>query len=142
MRPRMSKSASRMSALSAGEQELVEWVNSRLPATCPLAEDLSTSMSSGLILFRLAESIKEVDPGVSDSVFPQGPGDELLHGLFKLFDFLLDNDVRMGAVSINDLRNGNAERLPNSSVRSRAGTRSAGRVARPSRTLPLGRGWV
>ncbi|CUA68908.1 hypothetical protein RSOLAG22IIIB_08152 [Rhizoctonia solani] len=95
----------------AGEQELVEWVNSRLPATCPLAEDLSTSMSSGLILFRLAESIKEVDSGVSDSVFPQGPGDERLDGLFKLFDFLLDNDVRMGAVSINDVRNGNAEKI-------------------------------
>ncbi|CAE6489172.1 unnamed protein product [Rhizoctonia solani] len=111
MRPRVSKSASRMSALSAGEQELIEWVNTKLPPTCPLAEDLSTSMSSGLILFRLAESIKEVDSGVSDSVFPQGPGDDRLDGLFKLFDFLLDNDVRMGAVSINDVRNGNAEKI-------------------------------
>ncbi|CAE6471462.1 unnamed protein product [Rhizoctonia solani] len=111
MRPRVSKSASRASALSAGEQELVEWVNSKLPPTCPLAEDLSTSMSSGRILFRLAESIKEVDSGVSDSVFPQGPGDDRLDGLFKLFDFLLDNDVRMGAVSINDVRNGNAEKI-------------------------------
>ncbi|KAH7343136.1 hypothetical protein B0J17DRAFT_165058 [Rhizoctonia solani] len=111
MRPRMSKSISRASALSAGEQELVEWVNSKLPPTCPLAEDLSTSMSNGLILFRLAESIKEVDSGVSDSVFPQGPGDDRLDGLFKLFDFLLDNDVRMGAVSINDVRNGNAEKI-------------------------------
>ncbi|ELU45274.1 phospholipid binding protein [Rhizoctonia solani AG-1 IA] len=108
MRPRVSKSASRM---SAGEQELIEWVNTKLPPTCPLAEDLSTSMSSGLILFRLAESIKEVDSGVSDSVFPQGPGDDRLDGLFKLFDFLLDNDVRMGAVSINDVRNGNAEKI-------------------------------
>ncbi|CUA67872.1 ATP-dependent RNA helicase FAL1 [Meyerozyma guilliermondii ATCC 6260] [Rhizoctonia solani] len=85
MGPLMSKSSSRTSALSAGKQELAEWVNSRLPATHPLGEDLSTSMSSGSILFRLAESIKEVDSGVSDS----------------LFDVLLDNDVR----------NGNAEKI-------------------------------
>ncbi|KAJ1309325.1 hypothetical protein OPQ81_004986 [Rhizoctonia solani] len=109
MRPRISKSTSR--ALSPGEQELVDWVNSKLPPTCPLAEDLSTSMSSGLILFRLAESIKETESTVSDSVFPQGPGDDRLDGLFKLFDFLLDNDVRIGAVSINDVRNGNAEKI-------------------------------
>ncbi|CAE6535294.1 unnamed protein product [Rhizoctonia solani] len=85
MGPLMSKSSSRTSALSAGKQELAEWVNSRLPATHPLGEDLSTSMSSGSILFRLAEWIKEVDSGVSDS----------------LFDVLLDNDVR----------NGNAEKI-------------------------------
>ncbi|KEP48673.1 SH3 domain-binding protein 2 pleckstrin-like (PH) domain protein [Rhizoctonia solani 123E] len=111
MRPRVSKTASRTSALSSGEQELVEWVNSKLPPTCPLVDDLSASMASGLVLFRLAEAIKEVDSGVSDSVFPQGPGDDRLDGLFKLFDFLLDNDVRMGAVSINDVRNGNAEKI-------------------------------
>lgn len=68
-------------------------------------------MSSGLVLFRLAEAIKETDSGVSDSIFPQGPGDDRLDGLFKLFDFLLDNDVRIGAVSINDVRNGNAEKI-------------------------------
>ncbi|KAG8699640.1 polar growth protein [Ceratobasidium sp. 395] len=111
MRPRMSKTASRVSGLSTDEQSLLEWVNSRLPPTCPLAEDLSMSMASGLVLFRLAEAIKETDSGVPDSAFPQGPGDDRLEGLFKLFDFLLDNDVRMGAVSINDVRNGNGEKI-------------------------------
>ncbi|KAG9101848.1 polar growth protein [Ceratobasidium sp. 370] len=111
MRPRMSKTVSRMNGLSADEQGLLEWVNSKLPPTCPLAEDLSLSMASGLILFRLAEAIKETDSGVPDSAFPQGPGDDRLDGLFKLFDFLLDNDVRMGAVSINDVRNGNGEKI-------------------------------
>ncbi|QRV73324.1 SH3 domain protein [Ceratobasidium sp. AG-Ba] len=111
MRPGMSKTVSRSSALSNEEQALLEWVNSRLPPTCPLAEDLSSSMASGLILFRLAEAIKESDSGVPDSAFPRGPGDDRLDGLFKLFDFLLDNDVRMGAVSINDVRNGNGEKI-------------------------------
>ncbi|KAG8684218.1 polar growth protein, partial [Ceratobasidium sp. 394] len=111
LRPRMGKAVSRMSALSAEEEGLLEWVNSKLPPTCPLAEDLSASMASGLILFRLAEAIKETDSGVPDSAFPQGPGDDRLEGLFKLFDFLLDNDVRMGAVSINDVRNGNGEKI-------------------------------
>ncbi|KAG9127426.1 polar growth protein [Ceratobasidium sp. 392] len=111
MRPRMSKTVSRASGLSTDEQNLLEWVNSKLPPTCPLAQDLSMSMASGLILFRLAEAVKEVDSGVPDSAFPQGPGDDRLDGLFKLFDFLLDNDVRMGAVSINDVRNGNGEKI-------------------------------
>jgi hypothetical protein len=31
--------------------------------------------------------------------------------LFKLFDFLLDNDVRMGTVSINDVRQGNRDKI-------------------------------
>lgn len=93
------------------EQELLEWVNLKLPPTCPYAEDLSSSMASGLILFRLAEAIKQVDSGVPDSAFPQGPGDDRLDGMFKLFDFLLDNDVRMGGVSINDVRNGNGEKI-------------------------------
>lgn len=39
-----------------------------------------------------------------DSAFPSGPDDDKLDGLFKLFDFLLDNDVKMGTVSINDIR--------------------------------------
>ncbi|KAB5594201.1 Protein pob1 [Ceratobasidium theobromae] len=110
MRPRVNR-ATRAPPLSPGAQELVDWVNAKLPPTCPFAEDLSQSMSSGLILFRLAEAIKETDSGVPDSAFPQGPGDERLEGLFKLFDFLLDNDVRMGSVSINDVRNGNSEKI-------------------------------
>jgi hypothetical protein len=96
-----------MDAVQAAEQALVHWVNSKLPSTCPRAQDLSSSFSSGLILFRLAEAIKETDCRVPDSMFSQGRVD----GLFKLFDFLLENDVRMGAVSINDIRSGNPEKI-------------------------------
>ena len=39
-----------------------------------------------------------------DSAFPRGPNDDTLEGLFILFDFLLDNDVKMGTISINDVR--------------------------------------
>jgi len=31
--------------------------------------------------------------------------------LFKLFDFLLDNDVKMGNVSINDVRQGKRDKV-------------------------------
>jgi hypothetical protein len=72
---------------------------------------LSTSLATGLILFRVAEAIKGKPSEVLDSDFPNAPGDEKLEGLFKLFDFLLDNDVRMGSVSINDVRQGNEEKI-------------------------------
>jgi hypothetical protein len=61
----------------------------------------------------LAESIRgePVEPPVSDNAFPTHPGDERLDGLFRLFDLLLDEGVRMGSVSINDVRQGNPERI-------------------------------
>jgi hypothetical protein len=67
---------------------------------------------TGLKLLRIAESIKGHPsvPPVPDSAFPLGPGDDRLDGLFKLFDFLLDNDVKMGSVSINDIRQGRREK--------------------------------
>lgn len=37
--------------------------------------------------------------------------DEKLDGLFRLFDFLLDNDVKMGSVSINDVRQGKRDKV-------------------------------
>lgn len=40
---------------------------------------------------------------VPDSVFPRGPNDDKTDGLLILFDFLLDNDVKMGSISINDV---------------------------------------
>ena len=46
-----------------------------------------------------------------DSAFPSGPNDEKLDGLFALFDFLLENDVKMGAVSINDIRQGKKSKV-------------------------------
>jgi len=84
---------------------------------------MSKSLATGLVLYRLAESIKmngESDkgnradygiPDVPDSVFPSSPNDDKLDGLFILFDFLLDNDVRMGNVTINDVRSGDRDQL-------------------------------
>ena len=70
-------------------------------------------MFSGLALYRLAEAIKgkPTEPAVPDSAFPSGPGDDRLEGLFKLFDFFLDNDIRMGSVSINDVRQGKPDKI-------------------------------
>ncbi|KDQ15462.1 hypothetical protein BOTBODRAFT_292577 [Botryobasidium botryosum FD-172 SS1] len=96
---------------SIAEAELLRWINTRIPETCPPANDLAESLSTGLILFRLAEAIKGVPAGVPDNAFPAANGEEKLEGLFKLFDFLLDNDVKTGSVSINDVRTGNREKI-------------------------------
>jgi len=102
---------------------LIQWINSQLPDQTPLATDLSTSLSSGLILFRLAESIKygrnaasariqspiPGDPVVPDSLFDGG--DERIDGLMKLFDFLLDNDVKLSGISMADIRDGRSEKV-------------------------------
>jgi hypothetical protein len=102
---------------------LIQWINSQLPDQTPLATDLSTSLSSGLILFRLAESIKygregasarirspsPSDPLVPDSLFEGG--EERIDGLMKLFDFLLDNDVKLSGISMADVREGRSEKV-------------------------------
>lgn len=61
---------------------------------------------------RIAESIKgrPSSPPVLDSAFPVNANDYKLEGLFKLFDFLLDNDVVIGDVSINDVKTGVREK--------------------------------
>ena len=46
-----------------------------------------------------------------DSAFPVDANDDRLDGLFRLFDFLLDNDVKMGSVSINDIRQGKRDKI-------------------------------
>ncbi|KAG8929999.1 polar growth protein [Tulasnella sp. 418] len=96
---------------SAVDMDLISWINTNLPRNAPPATDLSKSLSSGLILYRLAESIKGVPTDVPDSVFPSASEPDKLDGLFKLFDFLLDNDVRIGSVSINDLRQANRDKI-------------------------------
>lgn len=75
--------------------------------------DTTGSLCGGLALLRLAESIKgrPSSPPVLDSAFPTDPSDDKLDGLFRLFDFLLDNDVKMGSVSINDVRQGKREKI-------------------------------
>ncbi|KAF8885751.1 hypothetical protein BD779DRAFT_1532251 [Infundibulicybe gibba] len=91
---------------------LVEWANLHLPAALRVTDPMG-SIYSGLALLRLAESVKGYpsSPPVPDSAFPSDPNDDKLDGLFKLFDFLLDNDVKMGSVSINDVRQGKREKI-------------------------------
>ncbi|KAG8917337.1 polar growth protein, partial [Tulasnella sp. 417] len=97
----------RDSSNSASDMELISWINNLLPPDVPPATDLSSSLSSGLILYRLAEAIKGLPTEVPDSLFnAEGPD-----GMFKLFDFMLDNDVRIGNVSINDIRLGNKDKI-------------------------------
>jgi hypothetical protein len=91
---------------------LVEWANSRLPLQLQIY-DTSGSLCDGLTLLRLAEAIKgkPASPPVPDGAFPAGPDDDKLDGLFRLFDFLLDNDVKLGTVSINDVRQGRRDKI-------------------------------
>lgn len=107
----------------AQDAELVSWINKHIPHASQKATDMSSSLATGLVLYRLAESIKTNGssdkglrsenglPEVPDSIFPDSPSDEKLDGLFVLFDFLLDNDVKMGNVTINDVRSGDRDQL-------------------------------
>ncbi|TFK46951.1 hypothetical protein OE88DRAFT_1738995 [Heliocybe sulcata] len=115
--PRPSREMRRQStAPSEGrgevDQDLVDWADSHLPQSLRIS-GTSGSLYGGLALLRLAESIKgkPSSPPVPDSAFPSGPSDDKLDGLFRLFDFLLDNDVKMGTVSINDVRQGKRDKI-------------------------------
>lgn len=91
---------------------LIEWANNHLPETLQIT-DPAGALCGGLGLLRIAEDIKGTpsSPPVPDSAFPTGVNDEKLDGLFALFDFLLENDVKMGAVSINDIRQGKKSKV-------------------------------
>ena len=93
------------------DAQLIEWANSHLPRKLQITNH--NTLCGGLALLRLAESIrgKPSSPPVPDSAFPSGPNDDKLDGLFKLFDFLLDNDVKTGSVSINEIRQGRREKI-------------------------------
>jgi len=75
--------------------------------------DPAGPLYGGLALLRLAESIKgqPASPPVPDIAFPVDASDGKLDGLVRLFDFLLDNDVKMGSVSINDVRQGKRDKV-------------------------------
>lgn len=94
------------------DSDLIEWANTHLPSQLQI-KDASGSLCGGLALLRLAEDIrgKPSSPPVPDSAFPTGPNDDKLDGLFRLFDYLLDNDVKMGTVSINDIRQGRRDKI-------------------------------
>ncbi|KAG1735024.1 hypothetical protein EDB19DRAFT_1638619 [Suillus lakei] len=98
--------------LNPSDAGLVEWANSHLPVALQ-NHDATGHLYSGLALLRLSESVlgKSPSPPVLDSAFPSGPNDDKLDGLFRLFDFLLDNDVKMGSVSINDVRQGKRDKI-------------------------------
>ncbi|KAI0638634.1 hypothetical protein C8Q77DRAFT_1092036 [Trametes polyzona] len=117
--PRPSRELRRMSTSQGPsdydgpvDAELIEWANSHLPSQLQI-KDASGSLCGGLALLRLAEDIKgkPSSPPVPDSAFPTGPNDDKLDGLFRLFDYLLDNDVKMGTVSINDIRQGKRDKI-------------------------------
>ncbi|OCH94505.1 hypothetical protein OBBRIDRAFT_747510 [Obba rivulosa] len=115
--PRPSREMRRMSSSQSDFQgpvdaSLIEWANSHLPSSLQIS-DPTGPLCGGLALLRLAEDIKgkPSSPPVPDSAFPSGPNDDKLDGLFRLFDFLLDNDVKMGTVSINDIRQGKREKI-------------------------------
>lgn len=93
------------------EVDLISWINTNLPSTAPPAADLAISLTSGLTLYRLVECIKGIPPNVPDSDFSFNGAPEKLDGLFKLFDLMLDYNVRIGSVSINDVRSGNKEKV-------------------------------
>ncbi|OBZ70468.1 TPR repeat-containing protein C19B12.01 [Grifola frondosa] len=115
--PRPSREMRRLNSAQSDYQgpvdtSLIEWANSHLPTSLHIV-DKTGPLCSGLALLRLAEDIrgKPSSPPVPDSAFPSSPNDDKLDGLFRLFDYLLDNDVKMGTVSINDIRQGKREKI-------------------------------
>ncbi|KAG2047665.1 hypothetical protein BDR06DRAFT_991752 [Suillus hirtellus] len=104
-RPTREARSSPTTALNSSDAGLVEWANSHLLAAMQ-NYDPTTRLFSGLALLR-----KSPSPPVLDSAFPSGPGEDKLDGLFRLFDFLLDNNVKMGSVSINDVRQGKRDKI-------------------------------
>ena len=98
--------------MSEADISLIKWANTHLPEFLQITESTGF-LCTGLELLRLAESIKgqASSPPVPDSAFPSDIHDDKLDGLFRLFDFLLDNDVKMGSVSINDVRLGKRDKI-------------------------------
>ncbi|PFH47127.1 hypothetical protein AMATHDRAFT_50532 [Amanita thiersii Skay4041] len=107
--PRPTREARRHNARSPSvqlEPAVIEWANSHLPSNLQVTDPLGPPYAP-LALFRLAESIRgyPASPPVPDSAFPADPQDEKsIDGLFSLFDFMVTNDVKVGSVSINDIR--------------------------------------
>ncbi|KAF8806186.1 hypothetical protein BYT27DRAFT_7191502 [Phlegmacium glaucopus] len=115
--PRPSRQPGRMNSgraatKSSDDYSLIQWANTHLPQSLQIT-DLTGPLCSGLGLLRLAESIRgrPSSPPVPDSAFPADINDDKLDGLFRLFDFLLDHDVKMGSVSINDVRLGKRDKI-------------------------------
>ena len=102
--------------MSLDDDSLIRWANTHLPESLKLQFTDSTSFlfaGLGLGLLRLAESIKgrPSSPPIPDAAFPVDIHDDKLDGLFRFFDFLLNNDVKMGSISINDVRLGRRDKI-------------------------------
>ncbi|KAL4076379.1 hypothetical protein J3A83DRAFT_4370556 [Scleroderma citrinum] len=111
--PRPSRETRRTATVSDGSGlDLINWANSHLPQSLQVV-DPTGPLFGGLGILRLAEAVvgKSTSPPVADSAFPSGPNDDKLEGLFRLFDFLLDNDVKVDNVSINDVRQGKKDKV-------------------------------
>lgn len=74
--------------------ELLDWVNSNLPASTTKASDLSTSLRSGEVLVRLVENLSGTKSSIDDASFAKyRPGqkehvDTYFDVVFNVFDFL------------------------------------------------------
>jgi len=120
--------------------ELLAWLNQNLPASCPLAMDLSSSLRSGRLLVRLVENLSGDGSGITDAQFDEFDEDEsgpfdtaYLDTVFSgsslpvltlcslsawltpilvhaVFDFLTPR-VSTDDVSMEDMISGNATRL-------------------------------
>ncbi|KAJ7654825.1 hypothetical protein B0H17DRAFT_993337 [Mycena rosella] len=110
--PRPTRRMSSQQAPTPVDEGLIEWANTHLPSNLQITDPMG-ALCDGLGLLRLAESIKgrPSSPPVPDSAFPKDSSDDNLDGLFRLFDFLLDNEVRMGSVSIQDIRRGKRDKI-------------------------------
>ncbi|GJN88147.1 hypothetical protein Rhopal_001104-T1 [Rhodotorula paludigena] len=96
---------------------LLAWANSNLPATCPLATDLSQSLRSGRLLVRLVENLSDSKSQITDQQFDQFHQQEgeafdtaYLDTIFSVFDFLSPR-VSTDDVSMEDMITGNESRL-------------------------------
>jgi hypothetical protein len=96
---------------NVADENLIIWANTHLSPALQI-KDTTGSLCGGLALLRIAESIKghPCSPPIPDSAFPTDVNDDKIEGLFKFFDFLIDNEVKLGNVSINDVRQGNREK--------------------------------
>lgn len=114
--PRPSREGRRTSTQvndgSVIDNSLITWANLHLPQSLQVV-DPTGPLLGGLAILRLTESVvgKTTSPPIADSAFPSGPSDDKLEGLFRLFDFLLDNEVKVGNVSINDVRQGKRDKI-------------------------------
>ncbi|GAA5894582.1 uncharacterized protein JCM6883_002144 [Sporobolomyces salmoneus] len=97
--------------------EILAWANSNLPATCPLATDISNSFRSGKLITRLLENLTSKQSGISDSEFgrfdeKKGPNFdvEYLDTIFSVFDYMTPL-VSTDEISMEDMITGDETRL-------------------------------